>query len=250
MKMTIERIAEAVHEIQRAYCAALNEQQPSWEEAPDWVHHTIIDGVNFHLSYPDASPSASHENWMKLMTAEGWTYGPGKDPEKKQHPCYLPFDQLPAEQKAKDFLFRQTVHSLAAFLRPTSPDLSTTAQVDAVVYPSEIRTIRKTKDAQYGGGAHSYHILNCHGFHEGHTRYGGDCQHIQFVHKADDGTITPGLQSEQLVLVLLDRHERLNERFPSDQHEKMKAGLQMFMDACRERVNERLERGVMGDLKK
>jgi hypothetical protein len=30
----------------------------------------------------------------------------------------------------------------------------------------------------------------------------------------------------------------------------MIAGLKMFLDACRERVQDRMDRGVMGDLKK
>ncbi len=59
-----------------------------------------------------------------------------------------------------------------------------------------------------------------------------------------------GLQSEQLVLVLLDRAVKLNARFPSDHNTKMIAGLEMFLEACKERVEERMTRGVMGELKK
>nr|WP_262568797.1 hypothetical protein [Endozoicomonas gorgoniicola] len=39
-------------------------------------------------------------------------YGEVKDPAKKEHPCVVPFSKLPVEQQAKDFLFRQVVHSL------------------------------------------------------------------------------------------------------------------------------------------
>lgn len=73
---------------------------------------------------------------------------------------------------------------------------------------------------------------------------------IQFIQKLDDGTVIPGLQSEQLVLMLIDRHKKLNARFPSAQNEKMIQGLEMFLDASRERVEDRMNRGVMGDLKK
>ena len=31
---------------------------------------------------------------------------------KKEHPCFVPYEELPTEQKAKDFLFRGVVHAL------------------------------------------------------------------------------------------------------------------------------------------
>ena len=62
--------------------------------------------------------------------------------------------------------------------------------------------------------------------------------------------MTAGLQSEQIVIALIDRTKKLNNVYPSLQNEKMIEGLQMFLDACQERVQERIERGVMGELKK
>ena len=53
---------------------------------------------------------------MRQKEEEGWTWGPVKDPEKKQHPCMVPFDQLPREQQAKDFIFRSIVRALAYYL--------------------------------------------------------------------------------------------------------------------------------------
>lgn len=134
-------------------------------------------------------------------------------------------------------------------------------QLDAAVFPSEENTICTIfPEGDLYNGAHLYQIQKCLGFTEGKTVY----QHhtddkgepvanmldIQFVQKNDDGSIVPGVQSEQLVLVLMDRTRKLNARFPSAQNEKMLAGLQMFLDACRERVEDRMNRGVMGDLKK
>jgi hypothetical protein len=49
---------------------------------------------------------------MKQKVDEGWVYGAVKDPEAKTHPCIVPFDQLPREQQAKDFIFRAVVHAL------------------------------------------------------------------------------------------------------------------------------------------
>jgi hypothetical protein len=133
-------------------------------------------------------------------------------------------------------------------------------ELDAQVYPSEQKTIVvMVPEGDEYGGAHEYWITNCLGFEGGKTSYqfekneeGEICprgQKIQFIQKDNDGNITPGLQSEQLVYVLLDRHTKLNTRFPSAQNEKMLQGLQMFIDACQERVEERIKRGVMGQLK-
>lgn len=121
--------------------------------------------------------------------------------------------------------------------------------IDAVVYPSDERTISVVDDAIYGG-AHCYVIRECLGFNDGKTQYTETEQVVRFVQKNDDGTMIPGLQSEQLVLALLDRHEKLNTRFPSEQNAKMIAGLRMFLEACEERLRNRMERGVMGELKK
>ncbi|HAH24911.1 MAG TPA: hypothetical protein DCL77_14355 [Prolixibacteraceae bacterium] len=120
------------------------------------------------------------------------------------------------------------------------------------VLPSAEKTIFVADDGAYGG-AHKYEATNCRGFNNGVTDYDEHYyshQTIQFVQKKDDGTIVPGLQSEQLVYILLDRHEKLNARFPSPQNEQMITGLKMFIAACEERVKDRIDRGVMGDLKK
>ncbi len=127
--------------------------------------------------------------------------------------------------------------------------MSELKQLDALVYPSDEKTISVYDDATYGG-AHKYEIINCLGFNDGKTQYDTTKQTIQFVQKNDDGTMIPGLQSEQLVEVLLDRAIKLNNRFPSEQNKKMIDGLRMFIDACVERVQERIDRGVMGELKK
>lgn len=121
--------------------------------------------------------------------------------------------------------------------------------IDAKVYPSDEQTISVAEDETYGG-AHCYIIRECLGFADGKTQYTDTEQVVQFVRKNDDGSIVPGLQSEQLVLALLDRHEKLNARFPSEQNAKMITGLRMFLEACEERVRSRMERGVMGELKK
>lgn len=121
--------------------------------------------------------------------------------------------------------------------------------LDACVFPSSEKTIQAINDEVYGG-AHCYIIRECMDFKDGKTSYVDSKQVIQFIQKLDDGTVIPGLQSEQLVLMLIDRHKKLNARFPSAQNEKMIQGLEMFLDASRERVEDRMNRGVMGNLEK
>ena len=109
------QIARICHEVNRAYCQALGDNsQPAWEDAPQWQRDSAILGVTLHTENPDAGPQASHESWMAQKVAEGWTYGPEKLPELKQHHCIVPFDELPVAQQAKDFIFRAVVHATHA----------------------------------------------------------------------------------------------------------------------------------------
>ena len=113
--MKNDQIARVAHEINRAYCAALGDNsQPAWEDAPDWQKTSAVAGVEFHIANPSAGPDHSHQSWLAVKEAEGWKYGPLKDPDKKEHPCFVPYTDLPVEQKAKDYLFRAVVHALKA----------------------------------------------------------------------------------------------------------------------------------------
>lgn len=111
--LTEEQIAKVCHEVNRAYCQALGDNsQPTWEDAPQWQRNSALLGVRLHTKNPGAGPEASHESWMSQKLADGWTCGPEKRPELKQHPCMVPFSDLPREQQAKDFIFRAVVHAL------------------------------------------------------------------------------------------------------------------------------------------
>lgn len=108
----LDRIAKVCHEANRAYCQALGDHsQLPWEEAPAWQRASARMGVDLHLS-GDFGPEASHAAWMQLKLDEGWVYGPVKDPENMEHPCMVPFADLPREQQAKDFIFRAIVHAM------------------------------------------------------------------------------------------------------------------------------------------
>ncbi len=106
----IEQVAMVCHEANRAYCKTLGDtSQSSWETAPDWQRDSARNGVKFHFaqhaSGVEPSPSASHEKWLEQKRAEGWRYGPEKDPVKKEHPCFVSYDELPLDQRRKDYIF-------------------------------------------------------------------------------------------------------------------------------------------------
>lgn len=112
----IEACARAAHEVNRAYCIAIGDtSQPSWDEAPDWQKSSARKGVVGVLQ--GNTPEQSHESWLKEKAETGWSYGPVKDPEKKEHPCFVEYDALPPTQKVKDELFVTTVLMLDAALR-------------------------------------------------------------------------------------------------------------------------------------
>jgi len=105
----VELISRAAHSANRGYCQSLGDDSLlPWDEAPDWQKDSVRNGVRFHLAN-DVSLEQSHENWLAVKEADGWKYGPVKDAEKKEHPCFLPYADLPADQKAKDFILKSVV---------------------------------------------------------------------------------------------------------------------------------------------
>ena len=124
--MDLVQIAEVCHEVNRAYCEMLGDtSQKPWLEAPEWQRVSAINGVRFHLANPDAKPSNSHESWLKEKEAAGWKFGPVKDADKKEHPCFVPYEALPSEQKVKDVLFICVVRAFGAFSRNLSDPIFT-----------------------------------------------------------------------------------------------------------------------------
>jgi hypothetical protein len=117
------------------------------------------------------------------------------------------------------------------------------------VFPSNEETIMVSPESDYAEGCHNYALKKCIGFIDGETKYITDMVNIQFVKKINNDLVIPGVQSEQLAFVLLHRLEQMNKRFPSPENQKQMQGLHLFLEGCRERVENRINRGVMGKLK-
>lgn len=113
MSFTPEQIAQVTHEANRVLQGLEGDpaQSPHWDDAPAWQRDSAILGVQGAID--GNTPEQSHEGWLAHKEKDGWTYGEVKDPEAKTHPCFLPYDQLPENQKVKDALFVAIVRTLA-----------------------------------------------------------------------------------------------------------------------------------------
>lgn len=111
--INVTAIAQVCHEANRAYCITQGDvSQPLWHDAPEWQRSSAITGVQFRLDNPESKPEDSHNSWLKQKEEEGWKYGTVKDAEKKEHPCFVPYTELPVFQQKKDHLFQAIVDAL------------------------------------------------------------------------------------------------------------------------------------------
>lgn len=50
-----------------------------------------------------------HEVWAEKRQAEGWRYGPERNDARKEHPCLVPYGDLPEEEREYDRATARTV---------------------------------------------------------------------------------------------------------------------------------------------
>ncbi len=104
--MNALEIAKIAYEANRAYCQTIGDDSFSdWENAPEWQKETNLKGVTGILDGSITGPEKSHESWLEEKRRTGWHYGPVKNAVKKEHPCFVDYRFLPAEQRIKDDIF-------------------------------------------------------------------------------------------------------------------------------------------------
>ena len=130
--MENEIMAIACHQAWHAYAVdRLSEHGSTWAGAPDDQKDSIRDGIKFFNTMITDLPGelsevqvnhivndlaeAAHDNWCKYKRAAGWVYGGKKDPEKKTHPCLVPYSDLPAAQWKKDGIALRTYVNMRKF---------------------------------------------------------------------------------------------------------------------------------------
>ena len=112
---TIEQIAQACHQANKTWCEKHGDHsQLDWDHAPEWQRSSVVAGVVAYVKNPDIKPHQSHQSWMDMKLADGWTYGPEKNPELKTHPCIVPYADLSEEQRQKDQIFLGVCSQMAA----------------------------------------------------------------------------------------------------------------------------------------
>lgn len=62
-----------------------------------------------------------HEIWSQTRIAQGWTYGPERNDAEKKHPCLVPYEDLPEEEKVYD---RNTSIETLKFILKAGFDIS------------------------------------------------------------------------------------------------------------------------------
>ncbi|MFP4518759.1 MAG: RyR domain-containing protein [Oceanicaulis sp.] len=111
--VALEPIARVVHAAMSAYAESCGEPaMPAWNDAPDWMRRSTLDGVARRLAEPGEPASRQHEIWLEERLAEGWRPGPVKDAARREHPSLVPYDRLGETEKRKDALFAAIVDAL------------------------------------------------------------------------------------------------------------------------------------------
>lgn len=111
--LTIGDIGRVCHEANRALQIVLGEEPSAhWDDADDDMRSSTINGVMEALD--GATPENLHEIWVAAKAEQGWVNGETKDPVARTHPCMMPYEDLPKEQKLKDHLFAAIVGTIAA----------------------------------------------------------------------------------------------------------------------------------------
>ena len=109
-QFSYDQIARVCHEANRMVQRVIGEpMSPVWDELPEWMRERNISWVEKICKGMMFSPAESHDSWVREMESLGWKHGPMKDEDMKEHPCLVPYEQLPQGQRMKDQVFWEIV---------------------------------------------------------------------------------------------------------------------------------------------
>ena len=69
---------------------------------PEPMDLSLVDLPESLIQLSERIAENVHEVWAKARIDEGWTNGEKRDDIQKKHPCLVPYDELPEEEKEYD----------------------------------------------------------------------------------------------------------------------------------------------------
>lgn len=107
----ITSCARACHEVNNSFRVAMGQKaRQLWTLLPQKEKDIVKEGVYKALS--GSTPEQMHESWMISKLNAGWKYGPVLNDTTKEHPCLVPYSELPSYETAKDELFIRVVRAM------------------------------------------------------------------------------------------------------------------------------------------
>lgn len=118
----LDTIAGFCHNLNKAYCESIGDfSQVEWDNAPEEIQASAIKGV-LALWDNKLSPKELHEEWKAYKISQGWAYGEIKSFENKTHPLITDYENLPVEQRSKDYIFSSAASQLISLLKPLAEE--------------------------------------------------------------------------------------------------------------------------------
>jgi hypothetical protein len=74
-----------------------------YQPTPINTSHVELNESLFQLT--ERLAEHTHDVWAQQRIADGWRWGAQRDDDQREHPCLVPYDQLPESEKEYD---RQT----------------------------------------------------------------------------------------------------------------------------------------------
>jgi hypothetical protein len=69
---------------------------------PDPINTTKVELNPVLIELTDLLAKNTHDVWAQQRIKDGWTYGPVRDDANKKHPCLVPYEELPKQEKEYD----------------------------------------------------------------------------------------------------------------------------------------------------
>jgi hypothetical protein len=77
-----------------------NNRNPKYSPKP--IDASKVEVPSELLDLAESLARNVHENWALKRIKQGWKLGHERNDAKKEHPCLIPYDELPEEEKDYD----------------------------------------------------------------------------------------------------------------------------------------------------